>query len=292
MKQDDLEKTQYMSPDDMRQMKQGGAPTAAKPRLSDTQSLPPVSDDTSAIKPPIPQRQPGAGNANGVRELSPDGGKGKEGQPEKQSWLTPKRKKRLMLGGGFLGALLIGFMIAGYSQDQSAARQNQRQYEQQQMKDREQKLADQEKDLKARREQLEQQKKDLQAREAQLEDSSSRAKGRNEQLGDSAPGSTIGKLIDKVTGKESKRNDQVQQNKQQSAQADTDAASVKESISEAQQMLDDVNSKIDSVSSMKQEAGQLKAKAESAYAENKGVVDKAIYYAKVGAGMLKGWLSE
>lgn len=84
----------------------------------------------------------------------------------------------------------------------------------------------------------------------------------------------------------------MQQNKQQSAQADTDVASVKDSLSEAQQMLDDVNSKLDSVSSMKQEAGQIKAKAETAYAENKGIVDQAVYYAKVGAGMLQGLLSQ
>lgn len=289
MKQEDLEKTQYMRPEEIQRTRQAGTAAPVRPRLEDTQSMPPVDGE---IQPPIPQRGSGMGN---IRELAPDDAKGQDrysGDAAKQSWLTPKRKKRLLLGGGFAAALLIGFMIAGYTQDQSAAKQNQRQYEQQQMKEKEQKLVDQERDLKARREQLEQQKKDLQAREAQLEDASGRARGRNEQLGDSAPSSTLGKIIDKVTGKESKRNEQMQQNKQQSAQADTDVASVKDSLSEAQQMLDDVNSKLDSVSSMKQEAGQIKAKAENAYAENKGIVDQAVYYAKVGAGMLQGLLSQ
>ena len=158
MKQEDLEKTQYMRPEEIPRTRQAGTAAPVRPRLEDTQSMPPVDGE---IQPPIPQRGSGMGN---IRELAPDDAKGQDrysGDAAKQSWLTPKRKKRLLLGGGFAAALLIGFMIAGYTQDQSAAKQNQRQYEQQQMKEKEQKLVDQERDLKARREQLEQQKKDL-----------------------------------------------------------------------------------------------------------------------------------
>ncbi len=280
MKNEDLEKTQYMSPKDMVALK-----TGKKPKLSDTQELPALGDDLG-IKPPFPQ----AGQAVGkVRELPPDGKKPKA-EEQKKKFLTPKRKRAMMLGVGFAAALLIGFMIAGYNQDKSEA-QHARQVQEQQMKDKEKQIAEQETDLKARRAELEKQKKELQERQRQLEEQSSRAKGRNEQMGDSAPSSTIGKIIDKVTGKEADRRQKVEQNKQQSAQSDTAAADVGKSIEDAQRMLDEVNSKLDSVESMKAEASQLKDKAAAAYEENKGVINQAIHYARVGAGLLEGWLS-
>ena len=98
-------------------------------------------------------------------------------------------------------------------------------------------------------------------------------------------------LWDRVTGKEADRKQKVEQNKQQSAQNDTAAADVGKSIEDAQRMLDEVNAKLDSVEAMKTEAGQLKDKAAAAYEENKGVINQAIHYAKVGAGLLEGWLS-
>lgn len=277
MKQDHLENTQIMKSADTEQDRRAGR-TAS---LSDTQSMPPVREETIGIKPPFPQK--GAAARTGtVRELSPE----KQTPAKKKSWLTPKRKKALLLGGGFLAALFIGFMIAGYSQQQSLSKQ-----QEQQLQDRQRQLADQETDLKARRAQLEQQKKELQERQRQLESEASRAQGRNEQLRDSAPGSALGRLVDKVTGRESKRNRQVSENDQKSSQAAGDASAVGKSVEEAQSMLDDVNAKLDQVTSMKQEAAQLKDKAVNAYDANKGMIDQAVYYAKVGAGMLENWLS-
>ncbi|SFT84661.1 hypothetical protein SAMN02910356_02398 [Selenomonas sp. GACV-9] len=280
MKNEDLEKTQYMRPGDVEQVK-----SARRPSLSDTQELPPV-DDELGIKPAFPQGRTGSN----VRELSRDDREPEEAKAKPKKFLTAGRKKALCLMGGFAAALFIGFMIAGYSQNQSDKQQT-RQVQEQQLKDKEQKLAGQEADLKARREQLEKQKKDLQEQQRQLEEQSSRAKGRNEQLGDSAPGSPLGKLVDKVTGKEAERQRQMEQNKQQSAESDTQAADVRKSIDEAQKMLDDVNAKLDSVAAMKQEASQLKERAAAAYEENKGTIDEAIRYAKIGAGMLEGLLS-
>lgn len=279
MKNEELEKTQYMSPEDVEKLKSG-----KKPRLSDTQEMPALGDELG-IKPPFPKGSQPAGK---VRELSPNDKK--TGEKGKKKFLTPKRKRAMMLGVGFAAALFIGFMIAGYNQDQSET-QHARQLQEQQMKDKEKKIAEQETDLRARRAELEKQKKDLQERQRQLEEQSSRAKGRNEQLSDSEPESAIGRIIDKVTGKEADRKQKVQQNKQQSAQNDTDAAEVGRSVEEAQRMLDEVNSKLDSVESMKAEASQLREKAAAAYAENKGVIDQAMHYAKVGAGLLEGWLS-
>ena len=98
--------------------------------------------------------------------------------------------------------------------------------------------------------------------------------------------------MDKVTGKEADRNQQVKENKDISAQADTDVAKLKQSIAEAQNMLDDVDAKLDTVAEMQQEAGKIKAKAESAYAENKDIIDKAVYYARTGADFLSKWLTQ
>ena len=51
-------------------------------------------------------------------------------------------------------------------------------------------------------------------------------------------------------------------------------------------MLDDVQQKLDDVQSMKNEAGRVKDKAASAYAENKDTIDTVLSYAKEGAVML------
>lgn len=289
MKQDDLDKTQLMRPVD------GQSQGAARDRKFDTQPLPRISDeDADCIQPafPQPKREAGDDGSCGVRELPPESIPPRREKPQSKGFFTAGKKKGLLLTACFAVALLGGFMLAGYSQDQSEAKQNQQQMERQQMQAREKKLADQEADLKARRQELERQKQELQAREKELEDKSSRAKGRNEAINSQAPDSTLGKLVDKVTGKEAKRQEQLQENEKVSAQADSDVAKLKQSIAEAQSMLDDVDAKLDTVAEMQQEASRIKAKAESAYAENKDVIDKAVYYAKTGADFLSKWFAQ
>ena len=274
MKQDDLDKTQLMRPVDGQR--------SDDERKFDTQPLPRIENNAERMD----------SGYRGVRELPPEDVPPRVEKPKAKPFFTAGRKRGMLLAICFVAALLGGFMLAGYSQDQSEAKQNQQQMERQQMQAREQKLADQEADLKARRQELERQKQALQERERELEDKSSRAKGRNEEISKEAPGSALGKLVDKVTGKEAKRQEKLQENEKVSAQADSDVAKLKQSIAEAQSMLDDVDAKLDTVAEMQQEAGRIKAKAESAYAENKDVIDKAVYYARTGADFLSKWLSE
>ena len=274
MKQDDLDKTQLMRPVDGQR--------SDDERKFDTQPLPRIEDNAERLD----------SGYRGVRELPPEEMPPRVEKPKAKPFFTAGKKRGILLAICFVAALLGGFMLAGYSQDQSEAKQNQQQMERQQMQAREQKLADQEADLKARRQELERQKQALQERERELEDKSSRAKGRNEEISKEAPGSALGKLVDKVTGKEAKRQEKLQENEKVSAQADSDVAKLKQSIAEAQSMLDDVDAKLDTVAEMQQEAGRIKAKAESAYAENKDVIDKAVYYARTGADFLSKWLSE
>ena len=274
MKQDDLDKTQLMRPVDGQR--------SDDERKFDTQPLPRIEDNAERLD----------SGYRGVRELPPEEIPPRVEKPKAKPFFTAGKKRGILLAICFVAALFGGFMLAGYSQDQSEAKQNQQQMERQQMQAREQKLADQEADLKARRQELERQKQALQERERELEDMSSRAKGRNEEISKEAPGSALGKLVDKVTGKEAKRQEKLQENEKVSAQADSDVAKLKQSIAEAQSMLDDVDAKLDTVAEMQQEANKIKAKAESAYAENKDVIDKAVYYARTGADFLSKWLSE
>ena len=288
MKPEDMDKTQLMRPVD------GQSQGAARDRKFDTQPLPVIHDEEAGgIQSAFPKQTAGeSDNFRGVRELPPENILPKREKPANKGFFTAGKKKGLLLTACFAVALLGGFMLAGYSQDHSEAKQNQQQMERQQMQAKEKKLADQEADLKARRQELERQKQELQARERELEEKSSRAKGRNEAITSQAPDSALGKLVDKVTGKEAKRQDQLQQNEKVSAQADSDVAKLKQSIAEAQSMLDDVDAKLDTVSEMQQEASRIKAKAESAYAENKDVIDKAVYYAKTGADFLSQWFTK
>ena len=283
MKQEDLDKTQLMRP--------AGQDDREEEKKFDTQPLPRIDEtEVEEIQPAFPQQGGDTDKVSRVREIPAETIPSPRPKAKKH-FFTPGRKRGLLLAGGFVLALFGGFMLAGYSQDQSEAKQNQYQLEQQKMQAREQKLADQENDLKARRQELERQKKELQERERELEDKASRAKGRNEQIAENAPDSTFGKFMDKVTGKEAKRRDQQKENEAIAAQAEGDVAKLKQSIAEAQNMLDDVDAKLDTVAEMQQEASRIKAKAESAYAENKDVIDKAVHYARLGADVLSDWLT-
>ena len=282
MQKEDLDKTRYMSPEELAEI------TGKK--LTDTQEMPAIKDiaaEETEITPypPLNNNQ----YSSNVRELPPqtvNEGSYRAYHSKKRKFFTPKRKKAVCLAAGFLLALFVGFMLAGYSQD----KENKNEASQQQFMQKELELAEKEKDLQAKRQELEQQKKELQEQEQALNEKSNRAKGRNEQLDANESDSMLGKLVDKVTGKAAERDKARQANNATSSQADSDAAAVKKSIDDAQNMLDDVNSKLDNVTAMKNEAAQLKDNAAAAYAENKGTIDKAVYYAKTGADMLVDWL--
>ena len=83
-----------------------------------------------------------------------------------------------------------------------------------------------------------------------------------------------------------KKQKAAEENRRQGADAAASAASVQQSLDDAQSMLDDVQQKLDDVQSMKNEAGRVKDKAASAYAENKDTIDTVLSYAKEGAAML------
>ena len=269
----DLEKTQYMGP-------------VRERRLSDTQSLPPVTEDTEEIQPAFPQNNARRGS---VRELATENAKG-ETSSRKKKGSSGGGKKVLLLVLGFVAALTLGFALAGWSQDHSAAKEQQRQEQETQLRLKEQKLSEQESDLKEERERLARQKQALEARRQEVAEKSARLQGQNDQLTEESQKPGLGRLLDKVTGKEQERKEAMEENSRQSAQLDNEAASVKQSIAQAQAMLEELDQRIDDVQAMQQEANRLRSKVESAYEENRDTVDQVIFYVQQGAEMFQGLL--
>ena len=277
----DLDKTQYMG----NQGTFGNQVNPPKRNLEDTQSLPRLSEDTEEIKPAFPKP---VGRSEGVRELAGDpmesGGPHKPPRKGKKS--SGVLKKILLLGAGFLLALTLGFALAGWSQDQSAAKEQQ----EAQLMAREQKLLEQEADLKEERERLTRQKQALEAHRQEVAEKSARLQGQNDRLTEEGQKPGLGRLLDRMTGKEQERREALEANNRQSAQLDDEAASVKQSIVQAQAMLEELDQRIDDVQAMQREAGKLRDKVESAYEENRGTVDQVVYYVQQGAEMLQGLL--
>ena len=77
----------------------------------------------------------------------------------------------------------------------------------------------------------------------------------------------------------------------QGAKASADADSVKQSIADAQTMINEVDAKLDDVGAMKQQAVKVKDAASSAYAEHAGTIQTVLHYAGEGVQLLKGLLS-
>ena len=249
-------------------------------RLEDTQSLPPVQEDGEMIQPPFPQQ------GRSARELDR-----LPLEREKKTTAKHSGKRVLLLLAVFLFALFCGFLLAGYAREHSQAEETRIQ-QAQALRQKQQALEAEENSLLQKRKQLEQERQELEKRRQELAQEFQRAQGRNDQLAAEAPDSTFGQLLDKVTGKEKERQEAIQKNKQQQAQAVSDADSIDQSIADAQAMLEDVNSKLETVAAMKREADQMKAKVEAAYEENKDVIDTALYYASDGLKLMDGLLQK
>lgn len=251
---DDMDKTVFMPA-------QGQGPQTPtghhQPKLSDTQEMPAVQPEINEDKTlMMPAAQSGQ-----VRRLTPQAPQPNANQQQdKKKFWTPKRKRAAIMGGGFIIALFIGFMLAGWSQERQLAAEQQR-LEQQQMKDKQAQLDGQVTDLQQQKQALELQIKQLEARQADLEK-------QNQQ-------NALDKVLDAVTGSKGKS---------------SDAQAVKQQIADAQSTVQDLNQKIDTAKAVGQQASAVKDKAVQAYQENQGVINQALGYAKAGAQLVLGWL--
>ncbi len=263
-----------------------GDDATRKMNRGDTQELPAIED----IKAPFPQK---AGEAKDypdddrpVRELARD----KRIEPQKKSgWWTKSRKRKALLAGAFCVAVLLGLVITGYSHEQQAAQQK-KIYQAQQLKDKESQLKQQEADLERQKQDLEKQKKALEQRQSELADQSGDLKAAGAKIGQEGSDSTIGKIIDKVTGKTADREKRAGANQEAASRNASESDSVQKSLAETQQMLDNVDSNIKSLQGLQQEAHSLTDKAQAAYDDNKGTIDKVMNYVGVGADIVKSIL--
>lgn len=264
-------------------------------KLDDTQSMPPVSDETQIL----PRSRGGKGT---VRELDPlpqesdrpssmrQGGvngwndPNDPVRPQRDDDKMSKRKRNVIFAIGFVVAVLLGFIAAGYSQE-SADRESGKAAQEQQLQTQQSQLAKDTKALEEKKAQLEQKKQELARQKQELDQQSARAQGRNEQL-ENDQSSGLGKIFDKVTGKDAKRQQAKSANDAEQSAAQQNAASVDESIENVQQMLDDVDQKLDTAKSVKQDASAALEKAQTAYDENRDTIDAVVSYAKTGAQML------
>lgn len=266
MQKNNLDETQYMP-------KAGDA--ADKPK-ENTQSIPRVDDTRLMPREQVPRK-------GAVRELKPirtqrggtaDAQKGKS------------KKKAILLVGGFVAALLAGFILAGYYHDHQQAAENQKLQQAAQIEQQNQSLTEQKK-------QLEREKRELEEKRQALQAQSERMNGKNEQMAeDSKSGSTVSKILDKVTGKEKERQQAANDNASKGAAASQEAASIGKSIDDAQAMINDVDSKLNDLNQMKQQAGKVKDAAESAYNEHAGTIQQALYYASEGVDFVRGFFSK
>ena len=134
MQKEDLDKTRYMSPEEIKKV--------SGKHLTDTQEMPAIKNLTvnDNIKEPFPPTNEDQ-FTSGVRELAPQSvDENNKTNYSKKKFFTPKRKKAACLAAGFLAALLIGFMLAGYSQD----KENKNAVTQQQFMQKELELAEKE----------------------------------------------------------------------------------------------------------------------------------------------------
>lgn len=245
-----------------------------------------LQDDETVIQPPFSQ-QPKDGARPAVRRLTPlDAQKGPYPDAKKKENWFKRHKKAVILTGGFLAALMLGMIVAGWQADKRDLANSQRQVAELQQKNQQEKAARSQAELKQQKAELEAKLAELEKQQKALEGQSSRLQGRNDQIQDDASESTVGKLIDKVTGKDKKRQAQVNANNEKASAADQQASSVQQSIAQVQSMIDDVDSQMGNAGSVKDQAAAVAQQAQKAYHENEGMIQQVLGYAKKGAGML------
>ena len=263
------------------------SPNDSSPVPQTTQSMPPL-DQTEIMLPAV------SAERKTVRELDP---LGKDHPSVSPGAAAPahrhRRKKYAVLCSVFAAALLCGFLLAGYYHDKQQLTENDRLQQAQSLTQREATLKEQKAALLAQRAQLEQEKQTLERKHRDLQAQADRAQGKNEQIqAEAKSGSAVGKLWDKVTGKEKERQQDIKDNAAQGGEASKAAAALGDSIDQAQTMLNDVDRHLQDLNAVHEQVTEMKQAAASAYAEHADIFDQAAYYASQGLAVVKGLLTK
>lgn len=205
---------------------------------------------------------------------------------KKTQGLTAGKKRLLACVLGFAAAIFIGFSAAGYYYEQQHDKEQQELAWQQKNFE----LLQQEQKLKEQRQQLEKKQRELEEQKQQLAQTSANIAGRNQQLADEKPDTVLGQLVDKVTGKEQQRQQQMADNEAAGQSLADKAQEIAKSADDAQQMLDDVDAKLTKIRQMQQDASEAKAKLTAFYDENSDTFDQVVHYAKLGWNLIEKYI--
>lgn len=203
------------------------------------------------------------------------------------------QKKRLaLLLVGFVVAAFLGASLSGYMSEQQARKDALD--DQQEQADRQLRAAD------SQKQSLQQQKNDLEAKYQQLLSQQKEAqsladqlKGQKEQQAKSTQDkSAAGKVVDKLTGDAGKQQKQAAETEAKENQARQRLAEINQSVDAAAAAVDEVNSQLDNLDSVRQQAQSVKEDVSRAYDENKDVIDSVLHYAALGLESFKGMLAK
>ena len=260
MKQDPTDKTVLLSPQYQRSQKRSD-------NLEDTQPLPIVSE-SRPIDPPFPQTR-----GNGENSFEKD---------DKGNKRSSKKKKFFLLLVGFIAAVLIGTLIFSSlhtSRDKETAYQDQQQALDDKEKDYETEL----RDLNKKREQLLREQQELREKEKSLQESKSFLSGKLDSItAEQEDRSTAQKLMDKVTGKEKKRQQEADSIQQASNAKDSELNSLKKAMENSENSLDTIDTNIQRVKGLKSEAESIRNKIEQSYQNSDtGALSSALQGAKI-----------
>ena len=209
-------------------------------------------------------------------------------QPEKHS----KGKFAAILVVGFLVAMFMGILVSGYMADQ----QNKETALQTQSNQADKTLNETQREqsnLTKRKQQLETQQQDLLKKQKEAQSVLDNLKGKKQQLDKSQDTkSTAGKLLDKVTGDESKNKAAASQTDKETLDATQKVEAINQAVQDANQAIDEVDAQLNQLDNIRHDAMAAKDTVAKTYSENKDTIDKILYYISQGAGNLGSLLGK
>ncbi len=222
---------------------------------------------------------------HGVRELPPAKGNHPSSQPINTSNAKSRKRKRLMiLAGVFAAALIVGFGVTGYVHDKEQLAENDALHSKYELQRRESEIGKRESELSAKKKELEQKKAELEAKRKRLAEQRGSLQNDADGIRQETDGrSALEKIRDKITGRDKKLSDAASSNKAAQAKNGSESGELDAALSDAQEMLDNVNKKIGEAQQLKQQASETRAAAEKAYHENEGTINRLFRYVGDGA---------
>lgn len=202
------------------------------------------------------------------------------------------RGKMIVLGvAGFVVAAFFGAVLSGYmseQQTQKDALDNQQQQAARQLQD----ADSQQRDLEQQKSDLEAKYQELLAQQKKAQSAADRLQGQQEQQNQTSQDkSAAGKVLDKITGEAGKEKQQAAQTASQVAEARQKLQDINAAVETAGAAIDEVNTQLDNLENIRQQAQSVKENVDRTYAENKDLVDNIVHYAALGLDGLKKLLA-